>query len=288
MYQNCKNTNIYSMNRIQIFALILLCCASYMASAQSYTIVDIRGEAVRASDGKTLSQGDQLSLTDMIEYGDNTMIALCSAEKGRAMVKGAEAQAGKLSDLMKPGIKSVQAESPKVFKSDAELKSYFSPKATDPFYNKHFVVIGDMTWYEVDDEKYPQDSNHFFFVRYVYDERSVNKGLPFDRTEFALERTELYSSAGKYLVEDQDKIELGEFLYYNGEEYRLICDFTPYFITKEELKKVVMLMKPWLDTKSEADMVVKEVQALIADMYGKAGEEDVRQFILRNVPEVAK
>ncbi len=272
------------MHKSILFILALLFTGT--SFAQTYTVLDIRGTAVKTADGTTLARGVTLEASDALTFEANTMIALCSAEKGRAMIKAADPGEGKVSDLAKAGVAKVTAESPATFGSDLAFKTYFSPNEDGPFYKGHFVFIGEMNWYKVNGDKYPMDSNHFFFVRYDYEGTSVNKGLPFDREEFALERKELYSSAGKYVVEDQDVLKFGEFLYYDGEEYRLLCSFRPYFVDKDDLKEIVGLMKPWLDTKADLKARTQEVQAFIADMYGKAGRGDVEQFLLRNIPGI--
>lgn len=274
----------------KMFFLSLMLCFGLWASVQAnpYVVLDVRGEIALASNGSLLKQGDMISNEDAVTFGTDGMAALCSSEAGRFMLKGEAGASGNVASLVAAGVKKVKAEAPQAFASDASFAAYFSPSESEPFYNGHFVVLGDMEWYSVDPKKYPLDMNNFFFAQYDYEDLTVSKGLPFEKKEFALERSELYSSSGQQVVFDQDKIRNGTILYYNSVEYRHVCDFKPYFISKDELSAVVKLMEPWLMKATTYDVVVQEVQALIADMYGKAGKGDVDQFIRRNYPTLMK
>jgi hypothetical protein len=276
------------MMKKTVFLLLALFGLLMPGWAKEYVVLAVRGEAARSSDGQALQPGDALADDDALALGEGAMLALCSPEAGRFLIASESGASGTVADLAKPGTASVKADAPAKFATDVSFAAYFSPKASEPFYRGHFVVIGDMAWYKVDAAKYPLDGNQFFFVRYVYNDISVNKGLPFDREEFALERQEIYSSSGRMVVENQDLIANGEFLYYNGKEYRLLCEFKPYFLEEDELKQSVSAMKPWLQARPTFAAAVQEVQAFIADMYGKAGKGDVEKFLRQHFPELVK
>lgn len=276
------------MKKMLFWSLLLFFGLLAGVQANSYVVLDVRGEIALASNGSLLKQGDTITDEDAVTFGTDAMASLCSSETGRMMLKGDAGANGNVADLAYKGVSKVKAAAPAAFVSDASFAAYFSPGENEPYYNGHFVILGDMEWYAVDPKKYALDMNNFFFAQYDYEDITVSKGLPFEQKEFALERSELYSSVGKQVVYDQDKIRNGSILYYNSVEYRHVCDIKPYFVSRDEMKNVLKLMEPWLMKAASFDTIVLEVQAMIADMYGKAGKGDVEKFIKRNYPSLVK
>lgn len=251
--------------------LLLALAFSILSYAQvPFKVITVNGEIIATKANVTLENGIEVLSDDNFDFRrPNSRAAMINSERGRVVLTEKNATDAFSRAAFAPAMSTVSARSGAV-SSLAELQSIFSDK----------LLVIDKIEVQVGSDYFPMEDERFFFIRYEYNDETINKKLSFNNDVLIIDKEELFKVDGKSIEDVQTK-EVS--LYYHKRtdekpESILINTFEPLFVTSNDLKPEVEIIVDELKGQP-ADRVLAEVYDYLTSFYGKVDRTHLEAWL---------
>lgn len=244
--------------------------AGYLHSQVPFKVITVNGEIVATKANVTLQNGVEIYSDDNFDFRKpNSRAAMINSERGRIVLTEQNAGDAFSKAAFAPAISSISARSGSV-SNLADLKTTFEDK----------VLIIDKLELKVGADVFPMEDQKFFFIRYIYNDETINKRLAFKGDTLIIERAELFSIDGK-VIENPNVTQLSLYYYRKGNdqpESLLINTFEPVFVQREHIKPEIDIIinefkgKPF-------DVILSEVYDYLTSFYGKTDKDYLEKWL---------
>ncbi len=259
-------------NILLVFILVFL-ITGFLRS-QCYTVLSIKGEIILEKTGQPIKEMDEICANDKLIFSSaDSKAAVLSSEQGRFIIK----MSGKKKENdLKTFVKSV------LFQGTGNLSSRGTVSLETEFEDEYFVT--GINKLQIDLKNYPMDSDRFFFLRYNYNGKEINKKLKFYGDTLIFDKESIYFVDNQKI--NQDKIESVTLYYYEKDKNTStkIATFKLLFANEkkliDELNSYISLLKK---TGKDKTYIEDEVLLYIMDVYGKINIDNTKEWINKNL-----
>ena len=232
---------------------------------EKYKVIKVNGEIIVKRSGKQLITGDEVLASTPLDFKTaEARAAVVSPTKGRFVLTAAS-QGGKTN--LVPGMNNVASRSGALL-NVIDLQNHFSGD----------YVILDKNRLKISKEAYPMNDKSFFFLRFSYNNETINKRLSFSGDTLILERSSIFSIDNKpvQILETMPCM----LFYRNGEanENRNISSFTAVFPDLESLEAEMRILMENNHGKKASEKM-DEVMGYVTEFYGKADKDNLQRWI---------
>lgn len=244
---------------IQIL-LLLLIVIDPVFSQNDFKVIKVNGTILLKSKGISLETGTVFSQKDDLLFrSEDATAAVINSQRGRMVITSRNHDLTTAGSNSLPSMYNISSRGVDIV-HNTDLSNLFSGK----------YVIFDRQGIEVDNETYPMDNNHFFFLRYIYKDEGINKKLGFSGDTLFIDKSTLFTVDGHPIPSpDNTKIKL---FYRNGDESTFISEFDLVFPDMKQLAKETQIILDAIKGKSTNEKI-GEVGSYINDFYGKVPRE---------------
>ena len=248
----------YIMKRF-ILVPIIMAFSLALFSQVPFKVITVNGEIIATKANVTLENGVEVNSDDNFDFRrPNSRAAMINSERGRIVLTEQNAADAFSRAAFAPAMSSVSSRSGAV-SSLSELQSVFTNK----------MLIIDEIDLQVGAELFPMEDQKFFFIRYSYNNETINKRLPFKGDVLTIDKDELFVVDGKP-IPGPDSKEVT--LYYHKKtddtpESILITSFEPIFVSSESLKPEVKIIIDEFQGEP-TEKVLAEVYDYLSSFYG--------------------
>lgn len=235
-----------------------------------FKVITVNGEIVATKANVTLENGIEVNSDDNFDFRKpNSRAAMINSERGRVILTEQNAADAFSRAAFAPSMSSVSSRSGAV-SSIVELQNIFTSK----------MVIIDKIDLQVGADYFPMEEQKFFFIRFTYNNETINKRLPFKGDVLSIEKSELYVVDGNPIPAPDTK-ELA--LYYHRRtddkpESILISTFEPIFLNGESIKAEVKIIVDEFEGQP-SDKVLAEVYDYLSSFYGSIDRAHLEQWL---------
>ena len=144
-----------------------------------------------------------------------------------------------------------------------------SSKLSNYFGSSPYVWVGERIELEISPDAYVMDNEHFFFLRYIYNDETINKRLDNEGKKLIMLKSKIFQ------VDDQpiDKSQVSNYeLYYYDEpkeESTIISPAFFIFLSAEEVRLM-------FDQMQDVEDRYKEIADILSEFYGKCDEDQLK------------
>ena len=261
-----------------ILSLIILSFPNFLFS-QCYTVLSIKGEIISEKTGQPIKEMDEICATDKLTFNSkDSKAAVLSSEQGRFVVKLSDKKNGNgltafVSSILNPGKERLSTKY--IDTDELELANLNFYK--EEFGSNYFIIKESRIY--IDSAIYPMNNENYFYVKYLYDGKEIEKKLKYDKDKLFLNK-EIFNDNGNTF--DHDKVDSVR-LYYSSRKIngqKKLTTFKLSFLDEEKLKSelsnyISILRK----TEKTNYMIVEEVSFLINDVYGNVNYYDLATYL---------
>lgn len=246
------------MKRIALLS-VLMAFSLAVTSQVPFKVITVNGEIIATKANLTLQNGVEVNSDDNFDFRKpNSRAALINSERGRVVLTEQNAADAFTRAAFAPAMSSVSSRSGAV-STMAALQSIFTDK----------MLIIDEIEIQVGNELFPMEDQKFFFIRYTYNNETINKRLPFTGETLKVSKDELFVVDGKPISSPDSKIVS---LYYhkktdNNPESILIKSFEPLFVAGESLKPEVKIIIDEFKGQPN-EKILAEIYSYLNSFYG--------------------
>lgn len=242
--------------------------------SQCYTVLSIKGEIILEKTGQPIKEMDEICSDDKLKFSSaDSKAAVLSPEQGRFILK---VSGKKRNSDLAVFVKSV------LFQGTGNLSSRGTVSLETEFEDEYFVT--GINRLQIDVKNYPMTSDKFFFLRYKYKDKEVNKKLNFSSDTLFFDKENIYKVDNEIIK--QDLIESVSLYYYEKENNTStkIANFKLVFANETKLKAelnsyVTLLRKSGKDK----PYIEEEVLLYIMDVYGKINVDNTKDWMNKNL-----
>ena len=243
----------------------------FVVSAQvPFKVITVNGEIIATKANVTLQNGIEVSSDDNFDFRKpNSRAAMINSERGRIVLTEQNASDAFSKAAFAPPISSISSRSA-TLSNIADLKNTFDDK----------VLIIESMKLKVGADEFPMEDNKFFYIRYTYNDETVNKKLTFVNDTLIIDKDELFSVDGK-AIDNSGVNQVSLYYYRKGEqkpESILINTFEPVFVNSQQLKPEIDIIYKELKGKS-SEMLLSEIYDYLNMFYGKIDKEDLKVWL---------
>ncbi|MEQ6119400.1 hypothetical protein [Reichenbachiella sp. MALMAid0571] len=254
---------------------ILLVFFGLSVKAQTYTIIHSIGKIYDTKSEKYLTKGMRIDESAKLKFeSSDAKAAVLSSSRGRFVIQEQENVAGKseiayaLSSVLSPARGRLSTRSGGINnKLDFEKRFGEGPVA----------ILGNTYKVAVSSTAYPMSDNRFFYASYAYKGEVINKKLSNEGDSLVFEASDFYSVDDKSI--DPAEVSDVKLFYFNAtsEQSELITSLELVVINKDDIKYLMENIGGGTTSEKE-----KNVAEIIAMLYGKCSESDVRRALAKS------
>jgi hypothetical protein len=266
------------MKNFKIIGVILICVvfssfylmnknAMYLPKTQ-FKVIKVNGNILFVKTETPMKRGDVFTLGTPLKFETNTSrAAVINPEKGRFIIQ--PNHKGKVKIL--PATSNITSRSGALINT-IDLQNHFSGNYL--IFDTEEIVIGK--------EAYPMDDQHFFYLKYTYNNEEIAKKLPYtnDNT-LIIDKKDIYKIDGKPIP--YEPIEMT--LYYRDnidkKSYK-INTFKPVFPDLVELKFEIELLLNEFPKDSSNEFKISEITSYLNEFYGKPQKQSLYNWLEKN------
>ncbi len=276
--QNQTNKCMKTKASFFLWVLALLLCSSQLANEDFYHVLEVNGKIKNIKTNSDLEQGDNLSSTAKVKFNTtDAMAMLHSRTQGRFQLRAKEQQA-------KPGIELWVRDGLLALSNTTNTRA---GKITDlnalrlHFKNEGqpYLILGGKTEIEMSEELIKKFGEGFFFIRYEYQGKNINKQLPIKGNVVTIAEDDIFKIDGKP-VKDIENIKnfmisfyrtaQKDAFYIEDTELKKHLYFDLKFVSNETLqKKGVYTLAKYLAQEGESqEKILIALKDLLGDLGG--------------------
>ena len=260
--------------KIISFLLIVLISPPCILRSQCYTVLSIKGEIILQKTGQPIKIMDEICPNDKLIFSTaESKAAVLSPDMGRFIIK----LSGKKKDNdLEVFVKKVLVQ------GIGNLSSRGVISLDNEFGDEYFIA--GINKLKIDPNNYPMNEDNFFFIRYKYLDKDVNKKLKYSGDTLFIDKETIYKIDGNYI--NSKNIESVTLYYYEKgtntstkiDSFKLT--FADELDLKKELNGYVSILKK---TEIDKDHIEEEILLYIMDLYGKINIENMKDWIVKNL-----
>jgi hypothetical protein len=260
--------------KLILFLAFFIALFTGISRSQCYTVLSVKGEIILEKTGQPIKEMDEICANDKLAFSSTeSKAAVLSTEQGRFIIKMSGKKRG--NDLT-AFVKSV------LFQGTGNLSSRGTVSLETEFEDEYFVT--GVNKLQVDPKNYPMDSDKFFFIRYKYKDKEINKKLKFSNDTLIFEKENIYSVDGETIKQNQ--IESVNLYYYEKDKNTStkISSFKLIFANEEKLKNELnAYIKLLKNSDKDKSYIEDEVMLYIMDVYGKINVDNTKEWMYKNL-----
>lgn len=257
-----------------LFLVVFILSLAGLSRSQCYTVLSVKGEIILEKTGQPIKEMDEICSNDKLVFSSaNSKAAVLSSEQGRFIIK---TSGNKRDNDLTTFVKSV------LFQGTGTLSSRGTVSLETELEDEYFVT--GVNKLQIDSKTYPMDSTKFFFLRYKYKDKEVNKKLKYSNDTLFIEKENIYSVDGENIK--QSLIESVSLYYYEKDKNTStkISTFKLIFANEEKLKNelnsYIRLLK---NSGKDKSYIEDEVLLYIMDVYGKINVDNAKDWVYKNL-----
>lgn len=263
---------------ILIFALVLLSFPDFLFS-QCYTVLSVKGEIISEKTGQPIKEMDEICATDKLTFGSkDSKAAVLSSEQGRFVVKLSDKKNGNdltafVSSILNSGKERLSTKYIDMDELDKIKLNFYKEE-----FGSNYFIIKESRIY-IDTAIYPMNNENYFYVKYLYDGKELEKKLKYDKDKLILNK-EVFTDNGSTL--DPVKVDSVSLYYSDGKrnEKQKLTTFKLSLLDEEKLKSELSNYITILRKTEKANyMIVEEVSFFINDVYGNVNYYDLATYL---------
>jgi hypothetical protein len=261
------------------YLLIIFHLFAYQGKAEEYYIVQTKGDIIVKKTGRTLKKGDKINANEEIEFRPTDAKAIViSSQKGTFVLQKPQDKSKKEGELWYI-VKSSLITSNGIFGTrDGPINSIIDLKT---HLTKGIYLVLDTARISINAQAIPLSDEVFFFIRYIYNEQTINKKLKQQSSYLLIDRSILSIDGQKVPADSCEQFTL----YLRNEkknESVPVARFSPVFPDMEELNaEAKLIIQVLQQTKYSKEEIQKEVNNFINVAYGQPSEKDFSAWIER-------
>ncbi len=258
------------------FTAILLgiIVAQLVAAQIPYKVITVNGEIMATKAKLTLQNGVEVKSDDNFDFvKPNSRAALINSEYGRVVLTETNAAQAFAKAAFAPAISTVSSRAASMT-TLADLKGFFSGN----------MLIIDKLEQKVDVSTFPMNEQQHFFVRYTYNNETINKKLLFNGDKVIINPDEIFAIDGKPISNPEQISEITLFYYNNSNnapESILINSFRPVFVKTADIKGEVKTIVDEFKSKNY-ETIISEVYDYLNNFYGYMEKEEMEKWLSNN------
>lgn len=252
---------------------ISLACLFITLSAamgqDNFKVIKVNGSILLRAKNVSLQTGTIFSeKEDLLFRTEDATASVINSQKGRLILTSRNHDLSKIQSNYLPAMYNISTRGGSL-SNLVDLQNHFSGK---------FVVL-DRQKIVLDEETFPMDKDHFFFLKYLYKNEEIPKKLDFSGDTLIIDKKNLYSVDGQPIPRpDNTAIKL---FYMNGDKLVQINEFDLVFPDTKQLKEEVKIILDTMKSLPAKDQV-GEVTAYIYDQYGKIQQQNLLAWLKVN------
>ncbi len=252
--------------QVLLFFFVILLPVS---SQENFKVIKVNGTIVLKEKGVSLETGTVFSAKeDLLFRSDDATAAVINSQKGRLILTSKNHNLSAASSNQMPSMYNIGSRSV-TLAGGSELEDYFSGKHV--VFGKEAVVVDALT--------YPMNDDHFFFLRYIYNNEEINKKLSFSGDTLFIDKATLFTVDGMPIPSaDKTAIKL---YYHRAGGSVAVSEFDLIFPDMTQLEKEVAIILSEMNGKSSNEKIT-EVDAYIKDFYGKVSRDNLSTWLGTN------
>ena len=259
--------------RKYIVFLLLVFCVRITYAQDTFTVIKVSGNIIIERTGSQLGIGTSFSQNENLVFKvPDSRAAVINPQRGRFLLtsqNSVEFRSSKSNYL--PSAAKISTRAVGFGTRTSDLKNNLEGS---------FVIL-DENKLVIDTIVYPMASRKYFFIKYDYNNNTINKKLAFTKDTLIIKRNELLTVGGTVIPKPQ--INQMQLIYFKEGENgsTAVASFTPVFpdpdVFKKEIKIIVdqMEMNPYTDK-------FREISTFIRDFYGKVDENSLKGWLKYN------
>lgn len=208
---------------------------------------------------------------------------MISSTRGRFLLSASKkaSSGSELVAFVNEVVSPLKANSKLSTRGFAESKEVVDFKAF--FGDSAFVIIGDTLPFKVGAAKYPMEQKKFLVLRYVYNNRAINKKIGAKGTIASIKRDPHFMIDGKFVGDQVTEVDM---YYYNQIDKTAdkLVTFKPLFLDPADLKGELLEIQSILDEADELSYGEKKEEhfAYVRDVYGWTDVNHLEDFLNSN------
>lgn len=235
-------------------------------SQTDFKVIKVNGSIVLKTKGISLETGTVFSdKEDLLFRSEDATAAVINSQKGRIILTRKNHDLSTASANSLPAMYNISSRS----MTNKDLSDYFSGKC----------VVLDRLEIEVDNNSFPMDKDHFFFLRYTFNGEEINKKLSFTNDTLIIDKKSLLTIDGNPIPRpDNTSITL----YYRKDTGSVqISEFDLIFPDMKQLSKEIKIILDEINAKTYKEKV-NETGSYINEFYGKVYRENLTSWLKTN------
>ena len=249
---------------IQILAIFVFCSAQ-LFSQSDFKVIKVNGTILLRARGISLETGTTFSeKEDLLFRSDDATAAVINSQRGRLVITSKNHDLASASSNFLPSMYNISSRA--AFSGSPDPGTHFSGR---------YVVL-NRNGIKIDNEAYPMDNDHFFFLRYVFRGEEINKKLFSSSDTLFIDKSTLFTVDGKAIPSPDDtSIKL---FYRKGSESVFISEFELIFPDMDQLAKETEIILGETKGKPYED-IIRETGSYITEFYGKVQADNLAQWL---------
>jgi hypothetical protein len=256
--------------KIIFFCVLVIFLLPGFLKSQCYTVLSVKGEIILEKTGRPIQEMDEICANDKLSFStEDSKAAVLSSDQGRFIIKMSKK---KKNDNLTAYVKSV------IMQGTGNLSSRGEVTLESEFGDVYFVVVKYAL--PIDIKNYPLSENNFFYIKYLFDGKEINKKLKFNRDTLFIEKENIYKVDDKSI--DQGKVENVTLYYYEKEKNTStkITSFQLIFADESKLTKEINDYITLLRNGGKYnDYILQEVLLYLTDIYGNINIDNVKVWL---------
>jgi hypothetical protein len=228
-------------------------------SQDNFKVIKVNGTIVLKQKNISLETGTVFSAKeDLLFRNEDATAAVINAQRGRLIITNSNHDLSSASSNYLPSMSNISTRGGTLttLTNIAELQNLFAGR---------YVVL-DKCSIVLDETGLPLNTDHFFFLRFIYKGEEINKKIGYRNDTLIIDKKNLYSVDGNPITSpDNTSVKL---FYRRGSESLQVSDFELIFPNMNQLNKEVKIIIDEVKTKPYKEQI-NEVNAYINDFYGK-------------------
>ncbi len=241
---------------------------------ESFHVVHVKGTVKIKSSGELVTSGSKISADTQLLFGDaSSMAAVISTKKGRFILAPSSSKSGssELSFYVKDIISEASGKlsTRGINNTLLDLRHYLTGNQ---------VYLDGEGRIELNSVNIPMDLDRFFFIRYSYDNQTINKKLSFEKNELIISANEIYQIDGTAINEKM--VQDMTLFYYNQAEKQSteVVKFHPIFPENTTLLTEVGMLIEFMEYDT-VEQKKADIEAYISDTYGKVSQDNLNKWL---------
>ncbi len=281
------------MKRI-IWLVVLIFAFPVSGFSETYTVLKVIETVL--IDGKPAKAWSRISDDAVLTFGDADAALRVMAGNKSMVISGVKPEKTSGGDRLIAKLKKAYIQSPQIKRASAkgaittrqDFRAFLTA-SNDPEKVNPFLIIDSGKYHIRPDIFLLDGEDHFFFLYYRYDGEDVNKMLPnAGENHFLITPDIFVLNKG---TSDEKKVNPAEIagdivFYYAVDPYKddEICTFKPVFVTTEDMKPELTVVRDILRSQGATDKEIKDfIGDYLATYYGDAGEDALNDWLKRHL-----